>query len=86
MIQQIYSVFDEKAQSFHSPFFTTTDGVAVRMMRQTLQDRQTSLAQFPSDFILYRLGEFDVASGLIAPVQPEQVIRLSALLEEMSDG
>lgn len=86
MIQKIFSVFDEKAQVFNAPFFTNNDAVATRMMRQTLADKNTSLAQYPGDFVLYSLGLFDPASGQIEPQTPEQILRLSALLEDPPHG
>lgn len=64
----VYSVRDVKS-TFMSPVLSGNDAQAMRSFRAGMR----SVPDFevaPSDFELYRIGDFDSESGLIAPCSP----------------
>lgn len=70
---RLYSIFDEKAKAFGSPFYMQTDGMALRLFSDQVSDhsRPSMLADHPEDFRLYRIGEFEDESGeVVSENQP----------------
>lgn len=65
MLLNAYSVYDRKAGHYHAPFFAVSDGAAVRSFRDLANDPQTTVGRHPGDYVLYRCGQFDDASGLL---------------------
>jgi len=63
MKQKIYSIYDEKAMAFMTPFYQVSDSLAYRMLTQLVNDETTNVCKYPEDFSLYRLGEWDDVSG-----------------------
>lgn len=59
MKNNIYSVFDSKAQAYGQPFHAPNDAVALRMFGGAVNDPGTQLNQYPEDFALYCLGAWD---------------------------
>lgn len=62
----MYSVFDRKASLFNQPFFAVNDVMASRtvFMREKLEPGQ--LSEFPEDFMLTKVGEFDHVTGHVS--------------------
>ena len=71
----LYSVYDEVAQTFNAPFPEANHNSAMRSFGLACTDPQTILAKHPGDYYLYFLGELDVHSGEIATVLPERLAR-----------
>lgn len=63
----IYSLFDDKAKSFATPFFMHNDDVAKRAVQGATMDRQSVVSAHPEDFQLFCLGYFDDQKGMIIP-------------------
>jgi len=59
MRSKIFSIYDTKVQAFGVPFFSSHEQHAYRMMSMAVSDGTTQLGAFPSDFMLFELGEFD---------------------------
>lgn len=66
----VYSIYDEKALCYGLPFFQKTDGIAIRLFNDLVNDPDSSLYKHPSDYKLYRIGSFEELSALIEPVTP----------------
>lgn len=66
MTLEIFSVFDSKAEAFGQPFFAPTVAVAIRSFVGSAQSASAQLAQYPADFVLYHVGTFDQATGVLA--------------------
>lgn len=64
---QIYAVFDEKAKSFHQPFYQQTDGLVVRMMLETVKDPNSTISKYKEDFTIFHIGVFDDQKGMVVP-------------------
>lgn len=63
---RIYSVYDRVAQEYSAPNVCVNDGVAYRQF-QGLMAKVPPYSQ--ADYILVRLGEMDMSSGLITPLE-----------------
>lgn len=61
----VYSVRDLKAEYFISPFTLHSDAEAIRSFGDAVSKGGTTLSDHPEDFQLYKVGEFDIDSGLI---------------------
>lgn len=68
MIMNVYAVRDVKS-TYMSPILGSNDAQAMRSFRAGMR----SVPDFevaPTDFELYRIGEFDSDSGLLTPCVP----------------
>lgn len=65
MLKGIYSIYDEKAQVFQTPFFSVQELEAKRQLHFLVLDETTFISKFPNDFRLFRLGSIDTVSGVI---------------------
>lgn len=82
MIIKAYAIYDNKALQYHPPFFQHTDGAALRMLSELVNDTNTSIGRHPSDYVLYCVGQWDDATGSFEPISPlRHVIDASALLK-----
>lgn len=83
MVLNAYSIFDRKALQYHPPFFAGTDGAAVRMLSDTVNDPNTSLSRHPADYVLFHIGTYDDSNGGLHPVSPlVHVIDAVALVKQ----
>lgn len=71
---KIFSVRDTKVSSFSKPFTTKNEIEASRAFYVAVNDRECQVSQFPEDFDLFLLGEFDEVTGVIKPVEPPKFI------------
>lgn len=63
MIQFVFGVRDSKAQAFLQPFFSNSQGSAIRAFGDAVMDTNSPLGKHPTDYLLYELGSFDDNSG-----------------------
>jgi hypothetical protein len=70
--KNIYSIFDSKAEAYLDPFYAPTDGVAIRMFQQAANDASSDFHKFAADYTLFKIGEFDVAGGLVEPTKAHE--------------
>lgn len=75
----VFAAHDAKLKSFMAPFFLQHVGQALRMWEELCNDGKSLPAKFPSDFVLYQLGEFDDAEGRFSMLEVPH--RLSSGLE-----
>lgn len=66
----VFSVYDDKACFYSTPFCGKTDNEGIRMFMAAVCDSGTAIARFPADYSLYRLGIFDDSSGSLEPCSP----------------
>jgi len=59
MVFGLYSVYDEKAQVYGLPTCFSTDGLALRSFEDLVSNPNSNVNKYPSDFKLYRIGEFN---------------------------
>jgi len=62
----VYSIFDSAAKAYTNPFFMHNDGLAIRAFSDNVNSEQeNNISKHPDQFTLFRIGEFDDASGEI---------------------
>jgi hypothetical protein len=61
--QQMFTIYDEKAKAYITPFFQPNEAVAVRSFRTMVNDKTHQFGQHPSDYTLFVIGDFDIATG-----------------------
>lgn len=59
----IYSLKDIKLGKLGIPFVAPNDDIAKRMLAETMQAGDTTIAKYPEDFQLFKLGEYDEITG-----------------------
>ncbi len=59
MKQLALSVYDDKAECFGHPFFTSAIGIATRMLAEWANNDQSIVGRHPEDFTLYQVGFWD---------------------------
>lgn len=64
---KVYSIMDDKAQVFNTPYFAINDPVAARSFTDLCNDGRSTVSQHLGDYHLYCLGEFDDDKGLLKP-------------------
>lgn len=63
MKQLAFCVYDEKAEVFGPPFFTSAIGLASRQMSELANDKSTTVGKYPADFKLYHIGYYETQEG-----------------------
>ena len=71
---KIFTVYDSKAETYLPPFYMKTKGEAVRGWITTLNDPQSSFCQYPADFTLFELGDYDDQDSSFNLHETKQVI------------
>lgn len=75
-VQLVFAVYDLKARAYMAPFTCATVGIAIREFARSVGHPGSPFAEFPEDFQLYQLGEFDSGSGeLRSPLPPLPLAR-----------
>lgn len=67
MKKNVYSVMDSKSQAFCNPFTAHNDACAIRDFAFAAQDPATDICKYPTDFTLFRVGEFNFQTGVLIP-------------------
>jgi hypothetical protein len=68
MILKAFSIRDQKADIYNTPFFANTHGEAERNFTSAVNDEKTQLWQYPEDFDLYHVGEYNNLTGVLEPL------------------
>lgn len=77
MTVNLYSIFDSKAKSFGPVFLFPNDDVAIRYAHQAVKTIP-EVANFASDYVLYRLGILDQANGRIDQANLSELVVLDS--------
>ena len=77
MTYNLYSVADAKT-SFGAPFMDVNDDSAARGFAFAFNNNTNIMVYSPADFRLYRVGQFDSATGSVIP-EPVPVLVTDAL-------
>lgn len=63
MILKSFTIRDSKTQFFGQPWFMRSHGEAERTFAKLAKDPKSDISNFPEDYDLYHLGEFDDQTG-----------------------
>ena len=69
----LYSYKDEKV-GFMPPVCESSDVTAVRRFTYDINTGNDFMGQFPDDYKLYKVGEFDTDKGKINTIVPELIV------------
>lgn len=67
MKQKIFSVYDNKARAFSTPYYSVNRDVGIRHFERAINDPSVDFHHHPSDFTLFEIGEWDTESGVMSP-------------------
>lgn len=79
MFVRAYSLYDTKTGIYSPPFWEIADGAAVRVCIATAE-HNNNIGKYPEDFVLYRVGEFDDAVGMLNSVAPVNLGSVASLV------
>ena len=78
---RVYSIYDEKAYYYRMPFFCASDDEATRILFDAVRGGDSQLVNFPGDFSLYFIGEFNEVDGVIVSAsKPSLVLPISQIV------
>lgn len=72
--QKIYAIYDDKAETYNSPFPLATDGLAIRAFQEGCKDPRTDLYKYPGDFSLYCIATWDYSEGKFENIIPPKFL------------
>lgn len=76
MVLKMYSVRDSKGEIFNQPFFQKTHGEAERTFKTLTNDEKSQVHNYPEDYDLYYLGEYDDQTGLVKSLDtPTHIVK-----------
>ena len=71
-LQEVYSIFDSKANTYSRPMFEYHRGRMLRMFIDLANDKQHPVGQHPEDYYLYCIGTFDENTGKLTALDKEE--------------
>lgn len=61
--QLMYTVHDQKGETFMPPFFVPSKGLAIRAFEDCVNSNDHHFGKHPADYTLFFLGSFDTDLG-----------------------
>ena len=87
MIYPVYALRDAAAHAFLAPTLNSSDESARRDLARAVASDTTGMIGFkPSDFDLYRIGNYDAETGLLTPLSPVVLVVNAAAVVGDSHG
>lgn len=81
-----FTIFDKKTGAYNPQIFAATSiPEAVRSIIMATEDGKGSLSKFPSDYVLYLVGDFDPQSGLVTPPTQTGPMLIQEIAQIMSE-
>lgn len=71
MIVSVFTIYDNKALTFGSPFTFAHAGQALRAFQDVANDPNSMISRHPNDYSLIRIGTFDEDTGVMTS-EPHQ--------------
>lgn len=83
---KLYTIYDEKAESYGNPFSALNDKVAIRIFEDASNDPSTQIHHHKEDFILYGLANYNEDTAEITVLDKKQyLIKAIAFAPEITD-
>jgi len=74
MKMKIYTVYDSKAETHRLPFYSRSNGEAIRKFTDVINDsEQNEMSLHSEDYTLYYIAEYDEITGTIVPMQHQSL-------------
>lgn len=74
-MKQLYSLYDEKTETWSNPFIHASLGDAIRSFTDAINDTnpQSLLVAHPEDFTLFHVGDFNEIDGVVTGITKKPV-------------
>lgn len=73
MTLAIFTIHDEKANIYMTPFFFPTQGQALRAFNDLVNDENSTVNKHPEDYRLYTLGTYDDQDAIFTTSTPKLI-------------
>lgn len=75
-MKKLISVFDKAAMFYKSPIVVNHQNEALRIFESAMRTKGSDFSQYPNDYDLYLIGEFDEVTGTLIQTQdqPQRII------------
>lgn len=83
---QIYSIYDRAVGAHLQPFFARSEGEAIRMLRQAVNNPDSGFHSNPGDYTLCHHGEFSDQTGTFETSAVQNLINLSSLAANITSA
>ena len=83
--EEIFSIWDRKAETYNTPFVMTNEAVAIRQFKSLINNPDTMPGKYPDDYILFRIGYFDSESGIISKIDKPDLLCEGVKLTKKED-
>lgn len=84
---KVFAVFDVKAAAYGNLICVSTRGLALRAFADACADQRGPLAQYPEDYAMYELGEYEPNAGsLVGHKNPIHVASASQVVDQLKAG
>ena len=82
LTESLYVVYDEKAENHTQPATYANDAVACRNCEQMASDPDHLFGASPTDFSLWKVGNYDSQSGIIEAHPPKHIANFVDLVRQ----
>ena len=73
-MKKIFVIKDEKSGAYYDPFTMGNTVDAQRTFMQAMKTEKSMISQYPEDFNLYNIGEYDELKGMITATAPVMIL------------
>lgn len=73
MILNVYAIHDAAINAYSQPFYSHTNGSALRAFSDHVNDANSGPNKHPQDYSLFHLGTFDDQTGALSPATPTRI-------------
>lgn len=73
MMLNVYAIYDTAISAYSQPFYSHTNGSALRAFSDHVNDPNSNVNKHPQDYSLFHLGSFDDQTGALSPVTPSRI-------------
>lgn len=74
MKNEIFQIFDQKANVYNKPFYFPNEAICLRAMQDLLNANDNDVSRHPADFILYNCGSIDLSTGKFSISDPATIV------------
>lgn len=75
---KLFAVYDKKAAAFGTPYFSVNRATGTRSFERACQDPGLEINQFPEDYQLFELADYDERTGKVTSSGPDFIANGSA--------
>lgn len=80
----VFAIFDVKAESYGSPIFLETPGLALRSFSDACADEKGPFFKYPADYSLYEIGSYDPNGAVLKGLpQPKFLYSATAVVNQL---